>query len=329
VLLFLDTDKSIQLGMVLAVYRGANMSSKGPTKRRMRVSKPSASALTLPSCAAVRLLRLTRVEASSQRFLGCSLSGVALLDPVGHAYLEVKPEKIFQPPERADLIMVRLCSKGIQEFARLKADPELLQQPLAWNVNPPTDEPEATGGEGRVWTYHDFGKSISGTRNIVRFMRELPKLWRDKGMDFLEKDGTYKLAKGGTTSWESLAKRSPEFFEVAFAGSTSKEYGRLVLLQFKILLPDQGAEARGATYAFALPHPRTHPSPSACAGSKEPFEVHQARHGREHRHASTSGPHFWSTLSSILFLPEAGDLRSPGDGGANSSALRLVCAERR
>mgnify|MGYP001819914486 CR=1 FL=1 len=256
----MDDDKTIQLGVVLGIYRGAIMSTTGKTKRRMRVSKPSASALTLASCSAVRLLRLAYIE-GSRRFLACSVSGIALLDPVNHVYLEVTPEKFAQPADRPDVFYVRLCPKGLQEVKRLKEDPTLLEEPLAAKLNPPAEEPEAAALNGRVWTYHDFGKSVSGARNIVSFMRELPKLWQDKGMGILAEDNTFKTASGAKVSWESLAKRAPECFEVCFTGSTSKEYGRLVLLQFKILLPEMGAEAGHVSMSEPIQTCCSHPPP--------------------------------------------------------------------
>ena len=135
---------SVQLGMVLAIYRGANVSTKGgKTKRRMRVSKPSVSALTMDSCSAVRLLRLTQIETGSHRFLSCSVSITSLLDPVGHVYVEVTPQHVMQTTDRPDLLIVRLCHKGLQEVTRLREDPDMLQEPLAWNLNPPAEEPEA------------------------------------------------------------------------------------------------------------------------------------------------------------------------------------------
>ena len=241
----MDGDKTVQLGLVLAVYRGASMCSKGKvTKRRLRVCKPSISPLTSASCAAIRILKLSHADPKSRRFLACSVNSVSLLDPVGAVYLEVRPSKVAQPLDRPDILMVHLCDQGLREVTRLQKDPSLLDDPIAWNIEPPKDSTETAAIANKVYTYHDFSKSIQGTKNIVTFVRGLPGLWLDKGVEILDKNKKYKVSSGKEMSWESLAKRTPEFFETAFASSTSKEFGRLIILQLKLVLPDGGAEAR-------------------------------------------------------------------------------------
>jgi hypothetical protein len=173
---------------------------------------------------------------------------------------------VGQPLDRPDRLMVHLCDRGLKEVSRLPKDPSLLDDPIAWNIEAPKDTTETATIANKVYTYHDFSKTIQGTKNIVTFMRGLPQLWHDKGIDILDKNSRYKISSALEMSWESVAKRTPEFFEIAFAASTSKEYGRLILLQLKIILPDGGAEARSTETktckrSSALPGPALHLPP--------------------------------------------------------------------
>ena len=77
ILLFLRKDGSVGEALVMCVYRGAVLDGSGT--RRLQVSRPSASALPLGLCRAVRVVEL--VQAYKQIWIASSLNPVFLLEP--------------------------------------------------------------------------------------------------------------------------------------------------------------------------------------------------------------------------------------------------------
>ena len=126
-------------------------------------------------------------------------------------------------------------------IAKIREKPELLNVPDATvdekaseASNPVPDAPLT------IYTRSSFNRLLAGAKNIQTFLRDLPRLWKDAGMSFLDDQQKITVPKsaGKKLLWEEVCLRAPEMFDITMTKETSqKAFGGAVLTRFHAMMP--------------------------------------------------------------------------------------------
>ncbi|CAE7696257.1 unnamed protein product [Symbiodinium sp. CCMP2592] len=242
VILFVDEHKSLQIGMVCSVWRGAVLKKQaqaGKTSavtRRMRATKPATGPLPSSSCAKIAVTLLTKC--ADQAFFACSLSPTLLLDPVGRAVGEIKCNWSKSKPDRW---LVQLDKAALEAWDHLSKNKELLNSKL--HAEPIKGVSSTTtaeiAGPSKILNYNDFSRTLSGTKQIEAFMGHLPRLYKEQAeLEILDESGKF-LAHGVAYSWAAICRQVPEWFDLTCEGKSTKEYGKSVVSKFLRVIPGE------------------------------------------------------------------------------------------
>ena len=248
-------DESLQLALVQSVFRGARLKDAGnpdgeKITRKMRVTKPAASPLPATSTARVRLSHLTWFE--DGRFFACALSPVVLCDPCGTVLAEVPVNQVSVGSSK---LLLWFSPEVLQKLDEIRKKPELLEGASPQEPAGPVAEEKPLN----MFTCSSFSRTIQGTKNIQAFLRDLPKIWSDAGMSFLDSDSRIQAPRSGKQMlWEEVVQRAPETFDVALAGQNNRLFGSGVLTRFRGMLLKAFETLWGKSTARASLRPSAH-----------------------------------------------------------------------
>ena len=124
----------------------------------------------------------------------------------------------------------------LQKLDEIRKKPELLEGASPQEPAGPVAEEKPLN----MFTCSSFSRTIQGTKNIQAFFRDLPKIWSDAGMSFLDSDSRIQAPRSGKQMlWEEVVQRAPETFDVALAGQNNRLFGSGVLTRFRGMLPGE------------------------------------------------------------------------------------------
>ena len=229
VLVYTAADKTIQLGVVLCVYRGAIVTSKKGT-RSLRASKPSAVPLTGHLCKAVRIAQLTQYSTSS--FFACNFSNFELVEVLGHVHAEACPRR---SDRGLDLLRMSFSSEVLDAVRYIQNNPASLMTIKETGAAQP--EKDSIVGP-RNFGAGDFARSTAGCKNVEDCLALLPSKYREAKMELLDKEG-YIQCGSERYLWTSICKRAPEFYDQRFQAHSGRNYGKQILSHLLQLLPEQ------------------------------------------------------------------------------------------
>ena len=240
-------DNTIQIGMVLTVFRGALTRKQGENlPRKLRLSKAAAFPLPLGTCSMVRLVHMT--ECQTQKYFACALSPQLLVAPAGHIIGEIHPATIQQSASKCVVVLSEAASVQLQA---LREKPQLLLQgsgnyeepDVAAKAEVPALDP------GTVFTAADFTRSVAGTKNLEAWLHGLPTIWKNHGVAITNEQNCLKV-NGKIHNWNHLVRRVPEWFDVVYDGP-SKGYGKAVMAKLLRFMPEGNlSEAKNRLLAF-------------------------------------------------------------------------------
>ena len=157
VLVYTAADKTIQLGIVLCVYRGAIITSNKGT-RSLKSTKPSAVPLTGHLCKAVRVVQLTQYSASS--FFSCNLSKFEVVEVLGHVHGEACPRRI---DAGLDKLRMSFCSEVLDAVRFIQNNPASLMTIKEIGAT----QPEKAAFDGpKNFGAGDFTRTLAGCKAI-------------------------------------------------------------------------------------------------------------------------------------------------------------------
>ena len=221
----MNSEKRVNLALVLTVFRGALLKGKdGKDKatRKLRISKPSVYALPVQSISKCRVLHLT--ETGSLKYFACALSPCELLCPttriLGHL-----PSATCQMSETK--IRVSISEAAQKQMQALQEKPELLAAVPSGAITDASVENGINEFESEQQTYSasDFTASIAGSQKIVAFLKSLPKQWSNKGVPIVDEKNMVNV-QGTDHPWHHICLRAPEFLDNVYSGP-SKGYGKI------------------------------------------------------------------------------------------------------
>ena len=143
----------------------------------------------------------------------------------------------------------------LQKLDEIRKKPELLEGASPQEPAGPVAEEKPLN----MFTCSSFSRTIQGTKNIQAFLRDLPKIWSDAGMSFLDSDSRIQAPRSGKQMlWEEVVQRAPETFDVALAGQNNRLFGSGVLTRFRGMLLKAFETLWGKSTARASLRPSAH-----------------------------------------------------------------------
>ena len=250
-----ETPKTLQLGLVKCVFRGAVARKDGGNSRKLRCAKLSVQPLPASSCSRILVRVLTKCSDNDEVFFCCSLSAAVMIDPVEAVVGEASIVEYVAKPDKGILRIAAETAKAIQT---LQDNPALLEcKMLKPMPEPPADAEQLEGP--KIFTHADFSRTIGGSKNIVTFMRSLPQIWKQQEVLVLDDTGHIHVktmaGQAKVLRWEEICIRTPDALDILLEKVSNKAFGKTVLNKFLRVLPQSdksGAVTRLKAFAMQI-----------------------------------------------------------------------------
>ena len=128
-------------------------------------------------------------------------------------------------------------------------------------------------GQTKLWTHQEFSHTLQGTREIQRFMRELPALYQKADISLLDGDSV-QLTPSKRLCWEEVALRTPDALDLMLDKTVGPKYGKAVLQAFMQILPKPKPDDAGSVAKVIQFVQRVDYLATPVQGSQKPLLPH-------------------------------------------------------
>ncbi|CAE7273725.1 hypothetical protein AK812_SmicGene16180 [Symbiodinium microadriaticum] len=202
VIVYLDAQKNVRVGMVASIWRGAVVKPDGSASRQMRTTRAS------PGVPPV-------LFAEPCKLFCCCLSEISLIDPLDSVLCELKVQSIVHLDTKC---VVRMPAGFDEVLQEISASPEQWKAKSSAAQQIP-DGPDEVATEAKVWVASMFTWSLAA------------------GLAILDEEGCVALGGGTSILWDCVAKMASEYFDVSFSTVVGKNYGKAVLAELSEVFP--------------------------------------------------------------------------------------------
>ena len=240
------TGLSVNIGLVLSVYRGAvHRKKEDQSLRRLRASKAMATGTPAQHVKKLRVLRLEADKRGPRCWSGTSFSQIALIDPLESFIFVAENPKVAEDPFHVVVQLSEEAFRQIGEISSSKAPWQFFKELQHEDTRAVRPRPgEASSTPIQLFAAEDLQMNQKGKDNAKAYMTQLPAMFASLKAPLLDKHGCLPFnAKHGLKkkiSWEEVVLRAPQALQTAFASNGKAQIGENVLQQLQKMTPKPG-----------------------------------------------------------------------------------------